>query len=158
MDDMNREDDLPPVLGQALESLQARAERAARKVQVERVATHVLRRLADEPAVPALWGWGIGAGRALRVAAAILLLVTGGTLTMTLLRSDAAPALDTACAMPSCLRGLTAAQSDSLLRTLDEVRVLNGAPRSSSALVEDLDAQELRALLQAMQNTEEASL
>jgi len=156
MDDMNREEDLPPALRTALESLQARAERAARKVQVERVATHVLRRLADEPAAPTLWG--MGAGRALRVAATVALLVTGGTLAATLLRNGAAPAPDTACAMPSCLRGLTAAQSDSLLRTLDEVRVLNGAPRSSSALVEDLDAQELRALLQAMQNTEEASL
>ncbi len=156
MDDMNREDDLPPALAQALASLEARAEGAARRVQVEHVATTVLRRLADEPTAPAVWA--LGAGRALRVAAAVALLVMGSTLTMMLLRPDAAPVSDTACAMPSCLRGLTAAQSDSLLRTLEDVRVLNGVPRSSSALVEDLDAQALRALLQAMQNTEEVSL
>jgi hypothetical protein len=157
MDDMNREDDLPPALAKALASLDARAGRTARQVHVERVATNVLRRLAAEPAAPRTV-WDMGAGRALRVAAAVALLLTGGTLTLTLLQPDDAPAPATTCAMPSCLRGLTAAQSDSLLRSLDEVRVLNGTPRSSSALVEDLDAQELRALLQEMQNTEEASL
>lgn len=142
-------------LNEALKALEARAGRRAAKVNAERVAARVVERLRTEPAVERpTWG----GGRMLRVAAMAAVVITGGALATTLLRGPEPAASLGACALPVCPTELTAAQSDSLLRSLDEVRALNGAARSSSPSVEELNEDQLRALLQAMQSSEEASL
>lgn len=153
MDDLN---ELPAELRRAVDALDARAARAARRVDVERIAQSVRRRLqgAAEAPAPRLWRvWAMP--HALRVAAAVALVVVTGTVAV--VRMQRGPyAARTAVGQVWGLDSLSAAQADSLIRVVDEVRTLNaGAPGSSAGTVEDLNAQELRALLQALQNSEE---
>lgn len=151
---MDHLDEVPPELQRALAALGERADARAAKVNAERVAARVLARLREEPAAPARRPFL--QPRVLRIAAAVAIVVTGGAVTRALLLRP--PAAAERCELPVCPTGLTAAQSDSLLRSLDEVRALNGTPRGSSPEVEDLSEPQLRALLQAMQSSEEGSL
>jgi hypothetical protein len=150
-------DELSKELKRALETLDARAARRAGRVDVERVAARVAERLRTEPeaAVPAP-----RVPRAVRVAAAVALLITGGVLAGTLLDGPAGGGAARAGWAPDrgWLDSLTPEQADTLLETLSEVRLLNVVAAPSSGNVEELSAEELRALLQAMESSEGGSL
>lgn len=150
--------ELPPRLKQALDALAARSARHAAKVNADRVAARVLERLRTEPvaARPGTVRLGLPRRALFAVAAAMAIVLAGA---LYLARSaPPAPVTADACALPACPTGLTAAQSDTLLEALEQVRALNGTPLVSSASVEELNEEQLRALLQAMQSSEEGSL
>ena len=158
---MDELEDLPKEIAQALGLLDARAERRAAHVDAERVSAGVLRRLREEPEAASLsvLGRRFGLGGMVRVAAGLAILVVAGVVGARLLHEREAPShtgwlpvVDAHAA-----RALTTAGADSLIRAVDHIQVLNGSAPSTSASVEELNGQELRALLQAMQTSEEGT-
>jgi len=149
MDDLN---EVPQELRTALDALEARASRAAGRVDAERVAAGVLERLRTEPVVevPARrWTW-----TGLRVAAAVVLLV-GAALVV---RHNAArPPADVGLALPIVSDSLNSDQAEATLQAVGQLRANDTTTTTSTVLVDDLTESELRALLQAMQSTTEGS-
>ena len=149
MDDVN---EVPQELREALDALEARASRAAARVDAERVAARVLARLRTEPVtdVPARrWTW-----RALRVAAAVVVLVGAGLM---LRHNSARPPADVGLALPLVSDSLNSDQAEATLQAVGQVRASDTTTTSGTVLVDDLTESELRALLQAMQSTTEGS-
>lgn len=147
-DELKRDDELR----RALDALDARAAKSAARVNVERVSARVLERLRSEPAAtPGRW-----LPRALRVAAAVALLVIGGVVAGVVTRGERAGAVSHW--LPLLPDSLSQAQADSLIEAIDEVRAVNVTTGAASGSVEELSEQELRALLQAMQTSEGGEL
>jgi hypothetical protein len=141
-------------LKRALEALEARAERSAVRVDVERVAARVLERLRTEPVAAPVRSLA----KSLRVAAAVVLLAGAGA-TAVLLSGRGPEGAVARLVLPTTLGdSLSPEQADSLLRSIEEVRTLNVAADPSSGSVEELTEQELRALLEAMQASPGGSL
>lgn len=152
---MDELEDLPKELARALDRLDARAERRAAGVDAERVSAGVLRRLREEPEVGV--GRRFGAGTLVRVAAGLVLVVTAGVVGARLVHHEGGargwlPVVDARAA-----RVLTTARADSLIKAADHIQVLNAAVSGASASVEELNTQQLRALLQAMQSSQEGT-
>lgn len=158
MDPVN---ELPSEIAQALSALEAEASRRAARLDVERVAARVVARLRQAPegrltflvrmmTVPGL----------LRVAAAALVIVAAGTVTTVMVRHGTVPVAATLPLPEPVADSLDRTQAEALLRAVDELRAVNAVtPHGTSAVtVEDLSEQELRALLQAMQSSEEGTL
>lgn len=153
MDPVN---ELPVGMAKALEELDAKAQRAAARVDVERVAARVLARLAAEPETPVtLMGRVLGAPRSWRVAAAAALVIVGGTVTALGLGTGK-PAVATVITLPvSGVDSLNQSEAEAVLRVVGGIQSVNATvPRASAVSVDDLSEQELRALLQAMQSKE----
>jgi len=158
-------DELPAELQRALEALEARASRSAARIVAERVAARVLARLRDAEAGVAPLGWRAGRMRRLvQVAASVAFVALAGVVGVKLAGPRAQPtvtAVRLSLPWPSGARAsgaLTPSQSDSLYKAVDEVRVLNAPMPLTSASVEELSTQELRALLDSMQVSEEGTL
>lgn len=146
MDAMNEKDELDGNLGRALDALDQRAQRAARKVDADLVAAQVLKRLREGDAEP-LWRpvWRLTLVRA----AAALILMAATTVTVVRFASRARPAVTLQMAMQ--LEDLPAVELDSMLAAVDEVpAALNATYSPSTATLDDLSVQELEALLTAM--------
>jgi hypothetical protein len=144
---------LPDRIARALSALDARAQRSAARLEVERVAGLVERRLRSGEAPLAWWTRALPVSRAARMAAAaaVVLLAVGAALTA-LQDRGARPAPVLAIQGVDSLSGR---EARAVLQVVDEIRAVNDSAAVSSVVsVEDLSESELRALLQAMQSTE----
>jgi hypothetical protein len=153
--------ELPDDLERALRELDSRAAHRSAHVSPERVASRVLARLRAEPAEE------VGAGaltwaqsrRWVGLAAAAVLMVTGGAVAVRLLQpAGAAPV-----AVPVVAQGLDSLDVAGLERVLlvtDEVRPQAAGPVQVSAggTWDDLSEAQLRAVLQAVQQSEGGTL
>jgi len=145
MDAMN---ELPDDLARALDTLDARAERAAAQVDSGRVAHEVVRQLrAPALTVPRpLWQL-----RTVRVAAAVVLFAAVGV-SVRLTVPGRGGAERSALPVGAQTELLDASQSEAVLRAVEEARAEDGAAAGASVvLVDDLNEQELQALLQGME-------
>jgi len=148
MDGVN---ELPDDLAKALAALDARAADAAARVDAERVAERVLGRLRTEPVVARphrTW-------TAMRIAAAIAVLVTGGVVAKVALDGGRSAVVAT---LPvdvpeSVSTQQAAAVLDAVAASADSAVVF-----SASVTVDDLSEAELRTLLQVMQSDMEGAL
>ena len=153
--------DLPDDLERALRDLEAQAARRAAHVSPERVASRVLERLRAEPAGDAGTGarpWA-PSRRWLGVAAAAVLVVTTVAVGVRLVREGGAGPV----AVPLVARGLDSLDVSGLervLRVTGEVRpsVVGPAQVLSSGAWDDLSEAQLRAVLQAVQQSEGGTL
>ena len=133
------EQELPPSLKKAIERLDVKGHAAANRLDLEKVRAGTLERLKSAPpAVAPLrrYVW--------RAAAAVALVVAGSVLVT---RPGAR-------GLPIALDSLDAADSTAVLAVVNEVAVADSALVSSVVSVDDLNEQELRALLQALENEE----
>jgi len=133
------------------ERLEAQARRlgarAAERLDVERTAAAVVRRLHEQPAVTAVW-WARPAW--LRIAAAVVLLLGGGVVYRGV--RVAAPA--SAVAGWEGLNRLSSDQLRALIQSLDEPLLVveeEGLASSQEAGLEDLSAGQLRELLSSLE-------
>lgn len=112
---------------------------AAARLDVERTAQGVVRRLREQPAAASRLSvtW-------LRIAAAVGVLVGGGIAVRTALRAPAAPDHYVA----EELGDLSADELRTLLSTLDETLT---TPQADGVELEDLDAQQLREILRTLE-------
>lgn len=118
---------------------------AAERLDVERVAAAVVERLRSEPAPAVRPAWMQPAW--LRIAAAVLVLVGGGLA----VRQAASPATPhDAHFVTDDLSELSADQLRDVLDALDETLDL-GSTTLPEADLEDLDAQQLRAVLRSLE-------
>lgn len=153
-------DELPEELARALAAADQRAAASAQRVDPAAVAAAVsaaLRRPAVTARPASEVGWW------LRVAAAAALVVAGSIAVRAALQSGAPVE---AAAQPSALPLHSAAVLDSVadsagawvMASLEAVpvSVVDSAVSGSALLLEDLSEVELRALLQAMESTEES--
>ncbi len=150
---MDELEDLPNELARALDRLDARAERRAARLDAERVSAAVLKRLREEPEVAVHRRFGAPA--LVRVAAGLAIVVTAGAVGARLLHHQSPEWLPVVDARTA--RTLAGTRADSLLKAVDHIQVLNAAVPVTSASVEELNTQQLRALLQAMQSSEEGT-
>ncbi len=156
MDELEK---LPDEIARALGRLDARAGQRAARIDPERVSAAVTRRLREQPDVSVLSSLGrrYGLVNMVRVAAALAILVTAGVVGTRLLERPAAGAKWLPVVDVRAARVLSTARADSLIRAADHIQPLNASVAGSSASVEELNTQELRALLQAMQSSEEGT-
>jgi hypothetical protein len=134
------------------ERLQAQARRlgahAAERLDVERTAAAVLRRLREQPATTAAW-WARPAW--LRIAAAVVLLLGGGVV----YRGTRVAGPATAVVGWDGLNGLSSDQLRALIQSLDEpvlkIAEEEGLASSQEAGLEDLSAGQLRELLRSLE-------
>ncbi len=145
MDAMNGKDELDGNLERALGALDARAARAASKVDAELVAGRVLKRLRERDLEPS-WGpvWRLTLVRA--AAALVLMAATAVTVLRFASRPDAA-------ALPVTVQAeeFSAGELDSMLTAVDEARAAGRAGAvTTSVTVYDLNEQELVSLLTAL--------
>ena len=121
-------------------------EQAATRLDVEATAGTVIERLRSEPAA-ARWSWM--QPNWLRIAAAAVLFV-GGALVFRQVMSGGADAHRPAHFVTDDLRDLSADQLREVLSTLDETLDL-GRHTAPEADLENLDAQQLRAVLRSLE-------
>jgi hypothetical protein len=152
MDADLKHDELPDDIGGALRRLDDDAARRAASVDPARVAARVLRRLQDEPAVtvtpirPRL-----RVPVSVRIAAAAVLLVTGGVLGRQMLGRPHGPASASELSWLAMPESLDQAQASALIAAMDSVPVtVDSVLPAVGATVEDLNEQELQALLLTM--------
>jgi hypothetical protein len=136
------EEDLPPALRRALERIDVKAQSAAQRIDVGRVADGTMRRLGD-PAYGRTDLRAYGKRAAWVAAAAAAAIVVGVTL------SRESPAR-----LPVAMDSIFVADSQEVLAVVNEVAVADTALTASVVMVDDLNEQELRALLQALENEE----
>jgi len=118
---------------------------AAEKLDVEQIAARVVEQLRREPAGATRPGW-IQPGW-LRIAAAVVVLVGGGLV----LQQVRSPVVShDAHFVTDDLSDLTADQLQDVLSTLDETLDL-GSTTLPEVDLEDLDAQQLRAVLRSLE-------
>ncbi|MFI5213995.1 MAG: hypothetical protein ACHQU8_05595 [Gemmatimonadales bacterium] len=142
---MNEKDELDGSLGRAFVALDARATRAARKVNAELVAASVLKRLREgdsEPMWRPMWRLTV-----VRAAAALVLMAAT---TVTVVRFASRPRPDVALPVMEQIEEFSAGDLDSMLTAVDEVPSLNATYVPSTATLDDMSSQELEALLSAM--------
>ena len=150
--DAELNDKLPDHIAEALQALDRDATRRAEAVDAQRVAARVLQRLKDEP-VRVLHPRRVTMG-GLRIAAVLAILVIGGVVTKRLVFHDlAAHAL---AVLPPPVPGtspiLDATTQAAMLQAVDEARTAKDSVAApvSSITVDDLNVQELQALLNSM--------
>ena len=150
--DAELNDKLPDRIAEALGALDRDASRRAEAVDANRVAARVLQRLRDEP-VRVLRPRRVTMG-GLRIAAAVAVLVIGGAITQQLaFRDHGKHALGV---LPPPAPGtspiLDASTQAAMLHAVDEARASSDsvAAPSTSVTVDDLNEQELQALLNSM--------
>lgn len=119
---------------------------AAERLDVEATARAVLERLRSEPEA-ARWSWMQPAW--LRIAAAVVVLLGGALAVRTVIRGDAT-GHDVAHFVTDDLRDLSAEQLAEVLSTLDQTLDVGGTTPPEAGL-EDLDAQQLRAMLRSLE-------
>jgi hypothetical protein len=131
--------------------LQAQARRlgarVAERLDVERTAAAVVRRLREQPAATAAW-WARPAW--LRVAAAVVLLLGGGVV----YRGARVSGPATAVVGWDGLSGLSSDQLRTLIQSLDEPVLIveaEGLASSQEAGLEDLSVGQLRELLRSLE-------
>lgn len=150
--DAELNDKLPDHIAEALRALDRDATRRAEAVDAQRVAARVLQRLNDEP-VRVLRPRRVTLG-GLRIAAAVAILVIGGVVTQRLvLRDHDTHVLGV---LPPPAPGtnpiLDASTQAAMLDAVEESRTPSDSVVAPSAgiTVEDLNEQELQALLNSM--------
>lgn len=145
------DDDLTPEIREALQGLNVRAEAAARSVDARRVADGVAARLRAAPEQRRLNGGTNASARWIRRAAAVV-LVAGGAVTAAVLTNAGAPA---SAALPVNIDSLSASDSQAIMIAVEQARTAPDSSIASSVVtVDDLNEQELRALLQALESEE----
>ncbi len=154
-------DELPKDLRAALDALEARAAAAAERVDVAAVEVRVLERLRTEPATAAA-PVRAGLPRPLLRLAAMLALLLVGAATATLMLDRGREGRDAEMAGATLpfitLDAFDTAQARAALAVVDRFeRADTLAVVRSTVTVDDLNEQELRALLQALE-TEGLSL
>jgi hypothetical protein len=122
--------------------------RAAERLDVERTAAAVLRRLREEPvARPAWWA----RPSVLRIAAAMVVIVGSGVLYRTVHR-PAVPASLWVSSTDEEGNDLSSDQLRALLQTIDQDSVVEMTPASAQDTgLEDLDSAQLRELLRSLE-------
>jgi hypothetical protein len=152
MDPMSGE--LPREIEVALKALDAKAAERATRVDPDRVAARVLERLRHEGEAEARRAWWM-APPALRVAAAIVLLVAAGAAVKTMVdRSQQPTAIRLPVAIPA-MDSLNTGQLEAVLRAAGEVRAANFAPvPASNSALDNLSEQELQKVLASLGDAE----
>jgi len=120
---------------------------AAEQLDVERTATAVVEQLRREPKA-AGWNWMQPAW--LRIAAAIVLLVGGVLVARAVLPVGGSNGHDVAHFVTDDLSDLSTEQLAEVLSTLDQTLDVGGTMLPETGL-EDLDAQQLRAVLRSLE-------
>lgn len=156
--------ELPEDLGRAFRELDAWAARRAERVDPDRVAARVLERLKVEPArreltFPIRFGFPL-APRWMAVAAAALLLVVGGGVTARILQLGGRGDVVSVPVVAAGLDSLSQQQLERVLRVAGEVKpiAVQSAGVSSAVTWDDLSEQQLRAVLQAVQQVQGETL
>lgn len=155
--------ELPDDLERALRELDARAARRAEGVDAERIAARVAARLREEPAREVRvfarpWALPVSA-RWVGVAAAAVVVVLAGVMAKTLLRSGHEASVP----VPVLAQGIDSLDVqglERLLRVAGDVRPSAAEPVrvSGNGTWDDLSEEQLRAVLQAVQQSEETEL
>jgi hypothetical protein len=143
MDDMN---ELPDNLARALHDLDARAARAAAKVDSAHVAEAVLKRLGERDVEVVRPMWRL---TGVRIAAALVLLAVSGVTARRI-------AIGRHMSLPLAAQteSLTTGELNDVLKAVDDARVAGRPVFAPSAVsVDDLSEPELKALLAAMEST-----
>lgn len=122
--------------------------RAADRLNVERTAAVVLERLRAEPVQTSRWSWTQPPW--LRIAAALVVLVGAGVLGRRLLVGPGAGDHAVAHFVADDLNELSTDELQQVLSTMDETLDLGGTTLPDADL-EDLDAQQLRAVLRTLE-------
>ncbi len=147
MDDMN---ELPDDLARALQDLDARAARAAQKVDSAHVAEAVLKRLGEPDVEMRRPMWRLAG---VRIAAAVLLLAVSAVTARRI-------AIGRHTSLPLAVQteSLTTGELNDMLKAVDDARVAGRAVFASAAVsVDDLSEPELKALLAAMESARETT-
>lgn len=146
-------DELPGPIAAALKALDARAARAAARVNADRVAARVMERLRREGAVEPRRVWWVRPA-VLRVAAALVVLLgVGATATRILDHGATTAAVRLPVAIP--VDSLSTQQLEAVLREAAQLRAANFVPVSSSnQLLDSLSEQELQKLLASLSDAE----
>lgn len=158
--------ELPEDLERAWRVLDARAARRAHRVDPERVASRVRERLASEPALKErvfaspMWQVVRDAPRwAMLAAAAVVVLTVGTVAGGTLLRSGGGERTLVFPVVAQALEKLNTEQLETVLQVAGEVKPLAAEPRQAAAAPWDnLSEEQLRAVLQAVQQVEGETL
>jgi hypothetical protein len=155
--------ELPDDLERALRDLDALATRRAERVDAERVVAQVAARLRAEPVREATFAarrWVLPVSRRwVGLAAAALVILLAGTMARSILRPGV-PAIVPVPVMAQGLDSLDVQGLERLLRVTGEVRPSTAEPvrMSVSGTWDDLSETQLRAVLQAVQQSEETKL
>ena len=147
MDDMN---ELPDNLARALHDLDARAARAAAKVDSAHVAEAVLKRLGEPDVEMRRPMWRLAGVRI--AAAAVLLAVSAVTARRMIVGAHAS--------LPLAVQAdsMTAGDMDDVLKAVDDARLAGHSVFAPAAVtVDDLTEAELRTLLAAMESARETT-
>lgn len=157
--------ELPGDLERAWRKLDARAARRADRVDPERVASRVRERLASEPALAErvfaspMWQVVRDAPRWAALAAAAVVVLTVGTVASGALRSGDGEQTLVFPVVAQALEKLNAEQLETVLQVAGEVKPLAAEPRQAAAAPWDnLSEEQLRAVLQAVQQVEGETL
>jgi hypothetical protein len=155
--------ELPDDLERALRDLDAMAARRAERVDAERVAAQVTARLRAEPVrgvriVARPWALPLSP-RWVGLAAAAMVVVLAGTMARSILRPGS-PATVPVPVIAQGLDSLDVQGLERLLRVAGEVRPSTAEPvrMSVSGTWDDLSEEQLRAVLQAVQQSKETKL
>ncbi len=145
--------ELPDELQRALGALDERAARAAAGLDAERVAGRVVARLREKPAVRVVW-WSRPPVMAL--AASVAVVAIAGLTAREMLRREVGEATAVA-ALPvgEVLDTLSERQAEAILAAVSGGTLNGDVALASAVSVEDLNETELRALLQALERSEE---
>ena len=153
MNDVDRNEELPPALERAVRALDARAAERAARIDVERVAAKVVERLREaEVGRPPRVLWMPPA--ALRAAAAVIVVVAAGlVVTVADHHAPAAAGLPVAAA---ALDSLSAGELEAVLQAVGDVRsVADSVPASvSGQSLEGLSEDQLETLLASLDGAE----
>lgn len=146
-------DELPEPIAAALQALDARAARAAARLNADRVAARVVERLRREGTAEPRRAWWMTPA-VLRVAAALVILVgAGATAARMLDHGSTTAAVRLPVAIP--VDSLSTQQLEAVLRAVGEVRAANFAPvTSSNPSLDSLSEQELQKLLASLSDAE----
>jgi hypothetical protein len=151
----DRDDRLPPELGAAMKALDARAAARAARLDVEAVAAGVLDRLRREQATGIRRLRWLSPG-ALRVAAAVVVLVAAGAVvTSRLERPQQTASMQLPVTIPAA-DSLDSSQLEAVLQAAGEVRpaVDSITPVAGRGSLDGLSEQELETLLASLKGAE----
>lgn len=150
--------ELPDRMIRALEAAEAEAALRAAMVDTDRVASRVLQRLAAQPAETARLARWLAVPRLVAVAATVVVLAVAAGVAVRRVGGGPGRA---ALALPvpgDVSDSLIANHAEALLQVVDSVRPRGTVGPVTAISLDDLNEQELRALLQAMQSDTEGEL